>query len=84
MFGIIIDDKLEAGQETTIAIHGISQQYFNYMRILLTIAGSGGGGPFEAPPTTVRGNIVNQDNFDNFALGYFRLSEQDVVDYTIQ
>lgn len=84
MFGIIIDEELEAGQETTIALHGISEQYFNFMRILLTIAGNGGGGPFEAPPATVRGNIVNQDNFDNFALGYFRLSEQDVVNYTIQ
>lgn len=84
MFGIIIDDKLEAGQETTISLHGVSEQYFNYMRILLTIAGGGGGGPFEAPPATVRGNIVNEDNFDNFALGYFRLSEQDVVEYTVQ
>jgi hypothetical protein len=27
---------------------------------------------------------VNQDNFDNFCLGYFRLSEQDVVEYTVQ
>lgn len=84
MFGIIIDDKLESGQETTISLHGVSEQYFNYMRILLSIAGGGGGGPFEAPPSTVRGNIVNQNNFDNFALGYFRLSEQDVVNYTIQ
>jgi len=84
MFGIIIDEKLEAGQETTIDINGISEQYFNYMRILLSIAGSGGGSPFQAPPSTVRGNIVNQDNFDNFCLGYFRLSEQDVVEYTVQ
>lgn len=84
MFGIIIDEKLEAGQETTIDINGISEQYFNYMRILLSIAGGGGGSPFQAPPSTVRGNIVNQDNFDNFCLGYFRLSEQDVVEYTVQ
>ncbi len=84
MFGIIIDEKLEAGQETVIGINGISEQYFNYMRILLSIAGSGGGSPFQAPPSTVRGNIVNQDNFNNFCLGYFRLSEQDVVEYTVQ
>lgn len=84
MSGVIIDDELEAGQELTISLHGISEQYFNYMRILLTIAGNGGGGPFVAPPATVRGNIINQNNFDNFALGYFRLSEQDVINYTIQ
>lgn len=85
MFGLEIDEELKAGDDVTIALYGVSEQYFNYMRILLTIAGSGGGGgPFEAPPSTVRGNIVNQDNFDNFCLGYFRLSEVDAVEYTIQ
>uniref|UniRef100_UPI00404AA877 DUF4249 family protein n=1 Tax=Flavobacterium sp. TaxID=239 RepID=UPI00404AA877 len=84
MFGLEIDEELKAGDDVTIALYGVNEQYFNYMRILLSIAGGGGGGPFEAPPSTVRGNLVNQDNFDNFCLGYFRLSEVDAVDYTIQ
>jgi hypothetical protein len=84
MFGLEIDEDLVAGDQVTIALYGISEQYFNYMRILLAIAGGGGGGPFEAPPATVRGNLVNQDNFDNFCLGYFRLSELDAVDYIVQ
>lgn len=54
------------------------------MNILSSVAGSSGGGPFQSPPTTVKGNIKNQSNFDNYPLGYFRLSEADVKSYTIQ
>ncbi len=54
------------------------------MNILLDIAGSSGGGPFQTPPATVRGNIKNETNFDNYPLGYFRISEADVINYTIK
>ena len=65
-------------------LHGISERYYNYLNILLNIAGSDGGGPFNSPPATVRGNFVNQTNPDNFAFGYFSLSEIDTKTYTVQ
>jgi hypothetical protein len=43
-----------------------------------------GGGPFETQPATVRGNVVNETNPDNFPLGYFRVSERDTLMYIIQ
>jgi hypothetical protein len=72
------DDTLQ------FTLHGISQNYYNYMNVLLGIAGTNGGSPFQTPPATVRGNIVNQTNFNNFALGFFRLSETDTMSYTVE
>jgi hypothetical protein len=54
------------------------------MSILLSIAGNNGGGPFQSPPATVRGNIINTTNPSNYALGYFSLSEMDTKNYTIE
>jgi hypothetical protein len=51
-------------------------------KLLLISVGS--NGPFSTPPATVRGNIINQTNSNNFALGYFNLSETDVKNYVIQ
>ena len=51
---------------------------------LLNIAGSQGGNPFVAPPATLKGNIVNLTNPDNYPLGYFCLGEIDTKTYTVQ
>lgn len=84
MFGLYSNEDLKAADELTFTLHGISERYYNYMNVLLGVAGNNGGSPFQTPPTTVRGNIVNQTNFNNYALGYFRLSEIDTMSYTIQ
>ncbi|SHJ78531.1 DUF4249 domain-containing protein [Flavobacterium haoranii] len=83
MFAYLAND-LNAGDSIQLQLNGISETYYNYMNILLSIAGSSGGSPFQTPPATVRGNIVNQTNFDNYALGFFRLSETDTMDYVIE
>ena len=48
------------------------------------VEGGAGSGPFQTPPVNARGNIINQTNEKNFAMGYFRLGEVSSVDYTIQ
>lgn len=79
------DEDLEQGSSIAITHYGISESYFDYMNKLISVASSSGGGsPFQTPPATVRGNIVNQNNINNYALGYFSLSETDVRTYTIQ
>lgn len=83
MFAYLAND-LNAGDSIQLQLNGISQTYYNYMNILLGIAGTNGGSPFQTPPATVRGNIVNQTNFNNFALGFFRLSEIDTVSYIVE
>jgi hypothetical protein len=84
MFSLIIDEDLEAGQNINFTLHGISERYHNYMNILIGISGGLSNGPFSTPPATVKGNIINQTNTADYPLGYFRLSEVDVRNYTIQ
>ncbi|MBF4485168.1 DUF4249 domain-containing protein [Flavobacterium sp. CSZ] len=78
------DDELKAGDEVEMTHYGISKQYYNYMSILVSIAGSNSGGPFQSPPATVKGNIINTTDKANYPLGYFSLSEIDIKKYKIQ
>ncbi|EMY3554965.1 DUF4249 domain-containing protein [Flavobacterium psychrophilum] len=84
MFGFYSNDKLKAGNKLNVYLQGISERYNNYMEKLLNIAATDGGNPFSTPPATLRGNIINQTNEDNFALGYFSLGEVDTDIYTVQ
>ena len=84
IFGLYRNDKLEPGQNFEVTLSGISRQYYNYMRILISIAGNNSGGsPFQSPAATVRGNIINTTNDANYPLGYFSLSEQDYRNYIV-
>lgn len=83
-FSLVLEEDAKAGEQVEISHYGISKTYFNYMSKLLSVSGTSSGGPFQSPPANVKGNIKNQSNFDNYPLGYFRLSEVDVKNYTIQ
>lgn len=83
-FSISQNDKIKSGDKVEINHYGISRTYFNYMSVLVSIAGNSGGGPFQSPPATVRGNIVNTTEPDNFPLGYFSLSEYDSINYIVK
>jgi len=84
IFDIYFNDKLRPGNVVNIELDGISERYYNYMNILTSISGNAGGGPFATPPSSLRGNIVNNTSPKNFALGYFSLSEVDAKTYTVQ
>ncbi|AWG21710.1 hypothetical protein FFWV33_09245 [Flavobacterium faecale] len=83
-FSLSQNDDLKIGDEVSVTHYGISKTYYNYMSILISIAGGSSGGPFQAPPATVRGNIINTTNKDNYALGYFALTEIDSRVFTIK
>lgn len=78
------DDDLKTGDEIEVTHYGISKQYYNYMSILVSIAGSNVGGPFQSPPATVKGNIINTTDKSNYPLGYFSLSETDTKTFKIE
>ncbi|MFD1603070.1 DUF4249 domain-containing protein [Flavobacterium artemisiae] len=84
IFSTSDEEDLKSGDEIEITHFGISKQYFNYMNILVSIAGSNVGGPFQTPPATVKGNIINTTDKSNYPLGYFSLSETDTRKYTIE
>jgi len=83
MFGFYSDEDLKAGDQLFFSLEGISLRYFNYMSKLLNISGSSGGSPFSTPPATLRGNIINQTNENEYPLGYFHLSEIDTRNYIV-
>ena len=73
-FSYFYDGELSSGQEVQIGILGIDEEFYNYMNQLIVQSG-GDQGPFQTPAATVRGNIVNLDNPDNFPLGYFAVAQ---------
>jgi len=83
MFGFYSDEELEVGNNLQFKLQGITRRYYNYMSKLINITSSGGN-PFATPPATLRGNIINQNNDNDYPFGYFHLSEIDTRDYTVQ
>ena len=75
-------EALEPGDEVFIEMYGISNAYNDYMEIL--IGQIGGVGLFEATPIAVKGNCINRSNPDNYAHGYFRVTEFNRASYTIE
>ncbi len=83
MYGLYFSEDLKAGDVLNIRLYQISERYHDYMNKLLEAADNGGG-PFQTTPSTVRGNLINQTNPANYALGYFRLSEVFETSYTVE
>ena len=83
-FSVSLSDKVKKDDKITVTHFGISKSYYNYLSVLLSIASNGGGSPFQSPPATVRGNIVNSTNATDYPLGYFSLSETDKREYIVQ
>jgi hypothetical protein len=84
MFGLYFSEDFKTGDTIKFTLNGITRNYYNYMNILLAQTGTNSAGPFSTPTSTIRGNVINQTNFDNFALGYFRLSKTSVEEYIIE
>ena len=76
-------EDLVPGDILNLELYGISRRYYEYLIKVLAAAGTDGS-PWPTIPTAARGNIVNQTNSENYTFGYFRLSEVDTRDYTIQ
>jgi uncharacterized protein DUF4249 len=81
VFDLYLNQDIRPGNFMEIKLYGISERYFNYMAILTAMAE--GGGPFGTPPATLRGNVRNLTNPDDFILGYFSLSETDTRTYVV-
>jgi hypothetical protein len=83
IFALYQEEELVPGDEVVITNFGLSQQFYEYMNVLLSQVGSVGG-PFQTQPAVVRGNIINETNPENFPYGYFSLTESDQFIYTVE
>ncbi|WP_298486823.1 DUF4249 family protein [uncultured Maribacter sp.] len=74
--------EFTAGDRVELEMYGISEAYFNYIRTL--IEQSEGVGLFGTTPVALKGNCINQTNADNYAHGYFRLTQVVKTNYTFE
>lgn len=75
--------ELVPGDIVDIELIGISKRYFNFIGLLIEQNGASGD-PFSTTPAPLRGNCTNPENPDNFAWGYFRLTEVDKLTYIVK
>ena len=73
----------QPGDTVDISLYGISEGYYNYMRLLIEQYYSGGD-PFSSTAAEIRGNCTNETNPDNYAYGFFRATEVVKTSYTFQ
>ena len=76
-------ETLEVGDEVTISLHGISEDFFYYIDLLSSQSGEGGGF-FASTPAPLKGNCINPNNPNEEVLGYFRLNEVAKTTYILQ
>ncbi len=76
-------EEFNPGDVVDIQLYGISEQYYNFIELLIDQYDSEGD-PFSTIPSEVKGNCINTTNADNYAFGYFRLSEFVTVNYTFE
>ncbi|MBO6606892.1 DUF4249 family protein [Psychroserpens sp.] len=77
------NEELVPGAIVDISIYGISEQYYNFISILIEQSGENDG-PFQSIPVQLKGNCFNINNPDEEVLGYFRLTEVVRTSYTIE
>ncbi|MGG7034216.1 MAG: DUF4249 domain-containing protein [Flavobacterium sp.] len=82
-YSLAAADKTFVGDQIKITHIGISKTYFNYVNLIISLAGNQGGGPFQTPPITAKGNVINTQDNNNNALGFFSLSETSSILFTI-
>ncbi|PKV51573.1 uncharacterized protein DUF4249 [Aquimarina sp. MAR_2010_214] len=75
-------EEFKPGDVVNIDLYGISEGYYNYIKIL--IEQSEDVGLFSATPVTLKGNCINLDNANNYANGYFRLTQVSRRTYTFK
>ena len=68
-------EDLEPNDTLNIELIGITKPFYDYMSIVINQSGQASGNPFTAPPSEIRGNVINATNEDNYPLGYFAIGQ---------
>lgn len=76
------NEAFAAGDVVSIELYGISKLYYNYIRTL--VEQSNGADLFATTPVALKGNCINQTNENNYAFGYFRLTQVAKTSYTFK
>lgn len=76
-------EDVKPGDKLLHAITSIDKDYYNYLSKILSISGESSN-PFASPMGTIKGNLVNQNNKENYALGYFHIAKRNHYTYTVK
>lgn len=76
-------EEFNPGDNVMITLVGVSERFYNYSDLLIEQYDSGGD-PFSTTPAEIKGNCINETNADNYAFGFFRLSETQTINYTFE
>lgn len=76
------EEEFIAGDIVDLNVYGISEAYYNYIKIV--IEQSEAGGVFSTIPVALKGNCLNTTNPNNYPYGYFRLTQVVKTTYTVQ
>ncbi|SDW84577.1 protein of unknown function [Lutibacter oricola] len=76
------EEDLASGVTVQVKLHGISEDFYNYIEVLTSQLGE--DGPFQTTPSRLKGNCTNINNLEEEVLGYFRLNEVDVENILIE
>lgn len=75
--------EYEAGDTVAIELYGISANYHDYIRLLIQQFESLDN-PFGTTPVPLKGNCLNTSSADDYAFGYFRLTQVVKKSYTFE
>ncbi|WP_420400142.1 DUF4249 family protein [Flagellimonas sp.] len=75
--------EFEPGDIVDIKLLGVSEDYYNYMQLLIEQFDSAGD-PFSATPVALVGNCINLDDSSNAPYGYFRVTQMVQDTYTFE
>jgi len=81
-FSYYYDDQMADEQDVTVKVMGVDEDYFNYFNLIIDQSEQDGS-PFQTTPVLIKGNIVNTTNQDNYAFGYFRISDAYSLETTL-
>ncbi|KQC28720.1 DUF4249 domain-containing protein [Flagellimonas eckloniae] len=76
-------EEFKPGDIVDIALLGISEDYYNYLQLLVEQF-EGAGDPFSPTPVALVGNCINLTDPDNAPYGYFRVTQKVQDSYTFE
>ncbi|WP_299526633.1 DUF4249 domain-containing protein [uncultured Lutibacter sp.] len=79
----INQEEFVVGDIVDVEFYGISEQYYNYIGLLI-VQYESLGDPFSTTPVPLKGNCTNTTSPENYAFGYFRLSQVVKDSYTFE
>lgn len=94
-FSYFYDEKLQPAQEVSVSILGATEDFYNYMDLVVEQTDNDNG-VFQTPVATVRGNVFDITGLDNinifdnverpndYALGYFAIVQENTRTIVIE